>query len=157
MNQIAWHYTTRDRADAIVSCGEIRPTAAGVPVGEVPAVWFSTARTWEPTASKLMVDSAGRARRMEFPEMLEVGIARFAVDRVALGLLPWPALCQPLNMAPEMADALVRAGRKQGANPGDWYALPRAVRVDECLRVEVYNPAGHEWFVEYVRHAEGLA
>lgn len=144
MSRIAWHYTTSEQARAIVASGEIRPATAGTPEGETPVVWFSTARTWEPTASKGVMTPNG-IRTLTFPEMVKVGIARFAVDIDAINLLPWPRLRVAANITSEMADSMARAGRKAGANPRDWWGLLRPLRLDECLRVERFVPEQGAW------------
>ena len=137
----AYHYTTVDRAHLILRSRALLPATANVPHGECPAVWFSTQRTWEPTASKGLVErSTGYRRTLTFPEMVKLGIARFRVD-VSI-LLPWRELKAACRMNDVTADALVRAGRKQGANPRDWYGHLGVFPLSNVEVVEHFGPTG---------------
>lgn len=137
------HYTTRHIADAIRQSGTILPATAYVPPGEFPIVWFSRAKTWEPTASKAVANESGHTRVLTFPEMVKVGIARFTVD--AASLLPWPDLWRTANMEHTMALALERTARKQGANPRDWFGSVEPVALSCVLRVEYFDRARNTW------------
>jgi hypothetical protein len=138
----ACHYTTRDCALAILQSGFILAATAYVPENETPVVWFSRARTWEPTATKHLVSSRG-GRGATFREMTRIGIARFADD--ADRLLAWPALCEAANIAPATAVALACAGRKQGANPGDWCGSLDPVPMADVLRIETFDAERNTW------------
>lgn len=118
---MAYHYTTCQHASAILKSGFILPSTLHVPAGEKPVVWFSRNRTWEPTASKGLMDPrTGWSRTATFPEMVRVGIARFGMD--ADLLIPWGGLPAAAGMGRAVVEGLVRAGRKVGANPRDWFA-----------------------------------
>ena len=137
----AYHYTTLDRAHLILMSGELLPATALVPDGERPVVWFSRQRTWEPTASKALRDPrTGLQRTLTFPEMVKFGIARFRVDTSIL--MPWPELRAASGMTEAVAVALARAGRKQGANPRDWYGHVGALPLSNVEAVEYFGPTG---------------
>ncbi len=138
----AYHYTTRRCALAILHSGFILPATAHVPDNETPVVWFSRARTWEPTATKHLVSSLG-GRGATFPEMVRIGIARFAVD--ADRLLTWPETCDAANITPDTAAGLVRAGRKQGSNPRDWCGSLKPFSVADVLRTQTFDAARNRW------------
>ena len=137
----AYHYTTLDRAHLILLSGELLPATAFVPDGERPAVWFSRQRTWEPTASKALCDPrTGLQRALTFPEMVKIGIARFRVDTSIL--MPWSELRVACGMTEAVAGALTRAGRKEGANPRDWYGHIGAMPLSHVEAVEHFGPRG---------------
>ena len=137
----AYHYTTAERAEQIIDSGAIRPATKNVPEGEQPVVWFSKARTWEPTASKGLLYPTGLSRFATFPEMARIGIARFRVAQA--GLIAWPDVPAANGMSLAEADKLARAGRKQGANPKDWLVSLRSVPLAEVEAIEVYQ--GNIW------------
>jgi hypothetical protein len=62
---IKWHYTTGQKFRMIVADGEIKPAVAGVPPGEQPIVWFSTALDWEPTANKSGLSADGTLEHLD--------------------------------------------------------------------------------------------
>ena len=137
----AYHYTTLDRAHLILLSGELLPATAFVPDGERPAVWFSRQRTWEPTASKALFDPrTGLQRTLTFPEMVKIGIARFRVDTSIL--MPWPELRIACGMTEAVAGALARGGRKQGANPRDWYGYVGTLPLSVVEAVEHFGLTG---------------
>jgi hypothetical protein len=75
-----WHYTIGLKLAAILEAGELRPSTAGVPAGERPAVWFSRNPYWERTANKAWV-VAGRSYVLtrEETEARGNGLVRFQV------------------------------------------------------------------------------
>lgn len=77
---IAWHYTTGKKAALILESGELRPTNCNVPAGEKPVLWFSLRQSWEPSATKGIVDSrTGRRRDATLTEMHFMGGGSFAL------------------------------------------------------------------------------
>lgn len=147
MPTIAYHYTTAGHAAAILEAGVIRAADVGIGATEKPVCWFSSNRTWEPTACKLAVTEHG-LRRLTFPEMVKVGIARFTVDVEAAELLPWISLVEAANIDPQMVLGMVRAGRKQGAHPKHWWGIVGPFKVENCLSFETFNPATGSWEVQ---------
>lgn len=137
----AYHYTTVGRAHMILKSGELSPAIAHVPSDEVPVIWFSLQRTWEPTASKAVRDPrTGWLCTLTFPEMVKLGVARFRVDESIL--MPWQQLRVACRMSEDMAHALARVGRKQGANPRDWYGNIGALPLSFVEAVEYFRPTG---------------
>lgn len=160
---IVWHYTTREKLDAIIVDGHIVPAYTGVdyplsdgtrakleeivasdkpqPVameyasGEVPAVWFSKRSTWEPTATKGIM-KAGVRRRATIEEMVcrAGGLARIGVD--SNGLRTWVEHRTVGGITRAEATRLVRSGTRVGANPGDWFVAYASIPRDRWLAVE---------------------
>jgi hypothetical protein len=70
--EIAWHYTTLQKAHSIEADGKLRPATTGVPANEKPILWFSLAQEWEPTATKGIVNKGtGENRNLTIAEMIE--------------------------------------------------------------------------------------
>ena len=138
---IAYHYTTAANARLIRASGRILPATAHVGPEEAPVVWFSSETTWEPTASKAVVDiRSGYCRTLTFPEMVKVQVARFGVDTSLL--VPWNALKKESGMTDDTASARARAGRRQGANPRNWYGYFGVLDLSEIQTQEQYGPGG---------------
>lgn len=131
IDQLAWHYTIGKNAERIMDCGLILPATLHVPPTEIPVVWFSIAKAWEPTATA-MITKSGITRRATMEEMRYEagGLARFGLPRSAL--LPWRDLKLAANIDPKDARKLAKVARKQGANPSHWYGSLTDVAVKDC-------------------------
>ena len=168
---ITWHYTTGHLLDAILADEEIRPTTVGVETGDLdeqtvtalerivatgkaegvaipfkerPAVWFSNRETWEPTASKGIVDARTSIKRTAtIAEMIELGggLARIGIE--AEGLATWFQHRKTSGMSPATARALVQAAVKVGANPGDWLVHYGAVPSSKWRAAQRWD--GAQW------------
>ncbi|WP_395117723.1 hypothetical protein ACFCQI_14185 [Rhodanobacter sp. FW102-FHT14D06] len=137
---IVYHYTIRDCATAIINSGSILPATAGVPVGEKPVVWFSSNKTWEPTANKMILHPSGLLRSLTFPEMVKLVLVRFAMPSDTL--LTWPQIIEATGVSDDMVTGLKRAARKQGAKPSEWFGSLSPVPV-EGLVMDMYQ--GGAW------------
>lgn len=129
---VVWHYTTGQSVRGIISTGSINPAEELVPSGEIPAVWFSRRKTWEPTASKGIFDPRiGTRRFATLAEMEERcgGLFRFGIDTASL--LNWPRLVLATGMSCTTARHLERVGRKAGAVPSDWMGRVGPVALTE--------------------------
>ena len=129
--QLAWHYTISDRAKYIVESKFIYAATAGVPAGERPCIWFSLEQFWEPTANKAESSPSGHMRKLNFEEMVSLGLWRFGLP-VAM-LLDWRQLKRETRMSRKVAKGLVSAARSQGSNPELWYGAMKPVPVDDCV------------------------
>ena len=140
---IAWHYTVADQFESILVDHAIIPATAGVDTSrEKPAVWFSRRETWEPTATKGMLDRTTGHRRDATPEeMHEFGMVRIGVD--ASGLTPWLVHRNKSGITARVASSLVTSAVAVGSNPGDWFVSYEPVPRERWLRVERWD--GAEW------------
>jgi hypothetical protein len=124
---------THAQLEAILASG--KPAYVQVPIGERPAVWFSSRPTWEPTATKGVIDSrTGRRRTATAAEMLRAGLVRIGVD--ASGLSTWLEHRQTGGISKADARQLVVAAKQVGANPGDWYVHYGPVAIQWWVRVQ---------------------
>jgi len=129
--QIVWHYTIEVCFQGIVAAGQIEPAGLYVEERERLGVWFSRHPTWEPTATKGIVDASTypASRWATRKEMLELGLARIGVD--AAGLSTWVQHRKVSGVSAAMARRLVLSAAERGANPGDWLVhygpVPRAM------------------------------
>jgi hypothetical protein len=159
---LVWHYTTGDLLASIEADGEIEPAIAGLkhgpisedlraqleeivatgvskkvplPFKERPVVWFSRRPTWEPTATKGVIDGGVR-RTATIAEMVERGgdLARIGVEPA--GLFSWTYHVNKGGLSKKDARALERAAREVGAAPGDWLVHYGAVSRDRWKSVE---------------------
>lgn len=144
MTTIAWHYTIGLHATGILRDGVIRGATEGVPLHERPVVWFSTRQSWEPTATKGMIDRlSGRRRDATMEEMFaHGGLWRFGVP--ASELLPWRKLREAAGITSETANGLLRAAKRAGADPFFWYGSLEPVAVTRCT-VQCRLTDSSEW------------
>lgn len=122
----------------IIADGAIKPARAGVPKGERPAVWFSRRSTWEPTATKLLFDSAaGDVRNATVAEMLAAGgtLARIEVSPDA-ARHSWRDHLKLGHIDLRWADELEKVALKQGADPNDWRVSYHPVTLEKIIGVE---------------------
>jgi hypothetical protein len=133
-DRIAWHYTSGRCAIQIVQTEVILPATENVPRGEKPAVWFSLNQSWEPTATKGILDPLTGSRRfatMDEMARLAGGCYRFGIDPSRL--LCWSALKVKTRMRPKTVRALERVAYKFRSNPSDWMGAMEAVSLRDVV------------------------
>lgn len=117
-----YHYTVGSKVAAILRSGALLPITADLEPGERAVIWFSTQPSWEPTATKLLLNpqtgELRRASRLELHRTL--GLFRFALPADDARLVRWPALRRIARISDAMARHLARSGRERGARPADW-------------------------------------
>jgi hypothetical protein len=137
---IKWHYTTGQKFRMIVESGEIKPATAGVPPGEKPIVWFSTAPDWEPTANKAWRNPDGTIAHLDREQTAKLagGLVRFGVAS-EIAPYDWHALKELSGMSNEMAQGLDRAAIEQGSRPGQWWGTFDAVPRSKWIAIQVHR------------------
>lgn len=140
-----WHYTTGEKARAIVASGEIRPTEVRIDPNERPAVWFSKDTLWENTASKSLM-GGGRPRRATLEEMHEWGdgVYRFGVSEESAPL-GWKAFVAASGIKDATARSLIKAGKAVGASHFDWRCSFAPVPRSAWLAVERMDFPSRHW------------
>ena len=134
IGHLAWHYTSGQCAIQIVESELILPVFENVPRNEKPAVWFSLNQSWEPTATKGILDSISGKRRnatMDEMERLAGGCYRFGLDPSRL--LCWSALKVKTRMRPKMVRALERVAYQVGSDPSHWMGTTEAVSLRDVV------------------------
>jgi hypothetical protein len=117
-----WHYAAWARLPTIVESGILKCSNAGAP-NELPMLWFSANQQWEPTATKLMLSHTGKLIRLTFNEQVkEFGCIRFGIDESDPRIMNWKAACSAAGTPREMRRILEQVGKRQGANPDNWFA-----------------------------------
>lgn len=143
-----YHYTTIDRLLSIAEDEEIQPAIANVPIGEIPAVWLSTAEQWEFTASKGIKDGDAPQRAATIAEMIQLcgGLVRIRIDPKKVKLIYPPALKKALRIDSANFAALIRSAKAAGANPNEWRAVAGPVPYSAFLSIEAAKTADPiEW------------
>lgn len=133
-DRIAWHYTSGQCAIQIVQSEVILPATENVPRGEKPAVWFSLNQSWEPTATKGILDPlTGNRRFATMDEMARLagGCYRFGIEPSRL--LCWSALKVKTRMRPKTVRALERVAYEVGGNPSQWMGAIEAVSLRDVV------------------------
>ena len=135
MNMV-WHYAPWARLPAIVESGVLRGSNAGAD-GENPMLWFSANQQCEPTAIK-MVRAQGKLVQLTFEQQAEtLGFIRFGLPDNDYRLLNWRASCAVAGTPRETRRTLEKVGKRQGGNPGHWFAVSSEIRLNE-LRFQVW-------------------
>jgi hypothetical protein len=140
-----WHYTTGEHLTEIMRDGCLRPTAILIDPGEHPAVWFSALQDWEPTASKLLVDTeTDEVRRATMQEMRKLagGPVRIGVAHDAAPI-DWETFKRTSGISRKSARALEIAAADIGSNPRLWFASFDPVPRERWLALEARN--GPRW------------
>ncbi|MBT9486801.1 MAG: hypothetical protein IV093_04750 [Rubrivivax sp.] len=141
MTTLAWHYTIAEKVDSILTAGHLWGTADEVLFpGERPVVWFSLNQTFEPAATKRVIDAAtGLLRDMTWREMRAEGLYRFGVSPRAL--LCGDRLRRAARIPAHLWRDLHTVGLQMKADPTDWFGHVGSMSIDG-LRVERISDAG---------------
>lgn len=137
-----WHYTVGMYLPKIIASGAINPATAGVPVGERPAVWFSTHPVWEETANKAIVTPLGAIRTRKATHKHAGGLVRIGVSRETAPH-DWAAFKSMSGITRTMAGQLESAAIKMGGKPRNWFVSFDPVTYEQWLCVEAWN--GKRW------------
>jgi hypothetical protein len=141
---LVWHYTVFDRLVSIEAAGEIVPATVAVAARERPAVWFSRRSTWEPTATKGVIER-GVNRNMTIPEMVESGggpLVRIGIE--SSGLMGWTFHVAKSGIKRRTARLLERVACEVGGDPSDWLVHYGPVERARWLSIEV-SFDGERW------------
>lgn len=131
--ELFWHYTTAEKWKRIKKTAELRPTDVLIDKGERPAVWFTAATFWEPTAEKGVHDptSPTGTRILTMLEMHErVGLVRVGVGAEAAPH-NWTAFRKQSGCSRTMVNRLAKIAKAKGSNLQLWRvsfeAVPRSL------------------------------
>lgn len=139
MNRL-FHYTTLTLLPHILNSGQLMPHMDGHV--EKPVVWFSSASSWEPTATKsFRTDNA--LVNLKFWEYRDLfGCIRFALPADDNRLLTWREVCNHAGLSRVDRRKLEAVARKRGGDPKQWFAVPAAIPLaDMSLEILSIN----EW------------
>jgi hypothetical protein len=128
---IAWHYTNGLKLPLIRESGCLRPTDVGIGPAERPVLWFSTAPYWEPTSAKGWSQpfQDGPPRTLSMQENAERGEGLYRFGLPASALIRWPEIGKRAGIKAALRNSLMRVGRKQGANPAQWYGTFQEISI----------------------------
>jgi hypothetical protein len=142
---LAWHYTISDRAQGIISTGQLNLATVGVRPPERPVVWFTRHQHWEPTANKLAVLRDGTMRTLTTQEMFnEIGgeLYRFGIDPARL--LPWAVLKRRARISSRVQRDLLRQAKAIGSDHTLWLGSLEPIPLSD-LTVQKWNPIAKRW------------
>lgn len=155
MNHL-YHYTTGEKLPLILEAGYLKPSAAGGHPRELPLLWLSRARDFEPTALKLLQLPGGRVRALSQVEQRDlVSNVRFRLKADSVHLLPWREACRVAGICRRERQALERIGKAVGAKHSNWFAIPQPLPV-ALFDIELETVHGWEALDEVVE-LEGAA
>lgn len=141
---LAWHYTIGHYLPTIAETGVLMPATAGLQSRELPAVWFSLAQHWEPTATKMLQTKTGELRRMTFDELKSVGgLVRFGIE--PRKLLCGAALRRRAHINNETWSQLCAVAAAQGANPANWFGHIGPMSVENFV-IQLMDADGSRWY-----------
>lgn len=135
------HYAPCVRLAKILGSGNLRPSNA-MADGELPLLWFSANQRWEPTATKARWQNGIIVLSTLDQQLQDFGCCRFSLPADDQRLMPWLAACRFAGTGYTVRRKMEAAGRKQGANPLQWFAVADAVALSD-LRFSVFN--GRTW------------
>lgn len=148
-NRRWWHYTLGTTLIKIIRDGRIKRASARVARRERRAVWFSCHETWEPTATKGILTSAG-VRDATIADMVAMGglLVRIEVSQAA-ARHDWHYHRRMSGVDPRAADALENAARGRGSEPTEWRVSYQDVPFSAVISVEasrdgaIWRQVGH--------------
>jgi hypothetical protein len=147
-NMLAWHYTVGLKLPLIRESGCLRPTDVGIGPDERPVLWFSTAPYWEPTSARMRPRSSQERlaakdslpfHRLSMQENAELGEGLYRFGLPVERLIRWPEIGKRAGIRAPLRNALMRAGRLQGAEPSQWYGTFREIPIEDLLFQQLVN------------------
>ena len=142
MNMV-WHYAPWAYLNAMVESGALRGSNAGAP-GEVEMLWFSANQHWEPTATKMITNTAGATVFMTFKQQVHIaGCIRFGIAAADFRLLNWKDACAAAGTSRDARRSMEKVGKKQGATPSHWFATAATIPLEE-LKFQVFIGDWHD-------------
>jgi hypothetical protein len=138
-----YHYGKGVWFPKIVAQGVLDPACTVMLPGERPVLWLSTHPVWEPTVNIGSAKPPGRrglAPTATFAETLEGvhGLVRFALAPEVVRY-DFATICTLAGITPPVRRGLLRTGRRQGAQPSDWYGTLDPVPRSQWAWVEVFQ------------------
>lgn len=145
-----FHYTYERAARSIIDGGSIHVERFPAHLKRMglgkPAAWFSLNPVMERTARKAVLEPGGTTRVIEPEEQASlIGLHRFVFSAVPKGVvfLPWDSHRLYSGAREDISRAMDAEGRRQGADPSDWYSSFRPVPVKGAV-LQVWNKGS--WF-----------
>lgn len=129
-----WHYTLGTTLLEIIAAGRIMRVASG----SRKAIWFTSRDSWEPTATKGIVDSTdARGRRdATLDEMIKKGGALIRIEVPPdIARHSWEEHRRRYE-DPRIADALESSAQARGSDPTTWRVSYHDVPLARILSVE---------------------
>ena len=138
MEKRLFHYTTRYHLNKILESRAIEPAREFIPDSERPAVWLTYRDSWEPTATKGIIDPHTEKRRdATLQEMIKHagGLVRIEVDP-ASAPLTWPDFCVASGCARLVLLGLYESAVEKGSDPKQWRTSFAPISEDSFLDIE---------------------
>jgi hypothetical protein len=137
---VFYHYAPGVHLTKILRDGYLRPSNAGTPSTE-PLLWFSTNPLWEPTATKVSIDSTGQLFSLtQQQQAIIFGCVRFGLSADDPRFMPWDLAVTRAGFERAVIRSLETVGIKMGGQPSDWFGAFAKIAISE-LTFEVLDPA----------------
>jgi hypothetical protein len=142
--QTIWHYTSMEHAKSILKDKMLRISSIEKKWGWKPALWFSRATRWEPTATKMFrFKETNELRLLTEEEQLElIGMARFGIEFTEQ-LISWNEYKNNSGIPAREHRAMAKVGKEKGAHPNNWYCSFEDIPLNKCVAIEQFD--GKEW------------
>ncbi|TCS32896.1 hypothetical protein EDC30_1197 [Paucimonas lemoignei] len=140
MEDMVWHFTTGQKYVLIQQDGKLKRAAIGVSYPELPILWFSAHKLYEPSALKLLVQARRQATLEELRE-IGMGVFRYGVPKSSL--IPWPELATKARMSRSMTRKLESRAVQMGSDPSDWYGSLEDLPIKDMV-IQRMNDE-HQW------------
>lgn len=141
-----YHYSHGIHLPAILDCGYLRPSTAGVPIGETPAVWF----TIRDDAQNIYPAVGSVHEKWSLQKTHETaGVVRFTIDESSAPNT-WQHHKKHGGIHRKIARGLYQLAVRQGDAPTQWRLSYGPVYEQDWLAVEVWTGNGWEPVTEAV-------
>jgi len=150
-----WHYTKGVTLLHIINDGRIRRSTVGLVEHERPCVWFSRCPRWEGSATMGVIEHGVR-RDATIAEMVAAlgPLVRLEVSE-HIACYTWEDHRRIGELGPSSADALEAAGRRLGADPGNWRVSYEDVPTEHVLTIEASDD-GVSWSLVGIPRDDGF-
>jgi len=143
-----YHYTSGQHLTKILESGELRVSEWEIKNRvRPPALWFSLNTIWEPTATKMTSKNGMLITLTKEEQHRMAGLYRFSIEFKEEKLCSWGRYKHVVSNTPlTMYRQMELSGIQKGANPKDWYASFKNIKLDQCVVLEKWD--GKKWVIE---------
>lgn len=139
-----YHYTNRLSLKKIIQEKAIVPSS-GFSGREKSAVWLSSSKTWEKTASSLAVNPKGGIRKRNIPELEKIGMVRIEIDLSMEKLFNISQYKKISKISQKNFTRLFNYSRECGSDINEWWVSFSSIPIKSFKNIEIYHPHEKIW------------
>ena len=142
-NPLVWHYTAKQHLTNIINDELLKVSKVEKDLGLKASLWFSKEQFWEPTACKVGYGSHKDPKEGLIFQHSILGAGRIGVKEDDFNFLDWDTYCANSKDDPQVLNAMLKSGLKNGAKKENWLCLFQNVPSNKWESAQLFD--GKEW------------